>query len=99
MSSRKRDDLTGYLFRVVQRPAGSDDEWEHSDCGHYGRPRTYMTLGAARGQKSQAEASWNRYYSDWSRMQEATPPPRPRAEFAVQRAPVTDWEVVPDGLV
>lgn len=84
MSNRKRDDLTGYLFRVVQRPAGSDDEWEHSDCGHYGRPRTYMTLGAARGQKSGAP-NYRGHYNN-----------SPLMEYAVQRAPVTDWEVVPD---
>lgn len=82
MKVRKRDDLTGYLYRVVERPAGSDEEWAHSDCGHYGRPRTYMTLAAARGQKSSAPT---RGVYDG-----------PKIEYAVQRAPVTDWEMVPD---
>lgn len=83
-SIRKRDDLTGYLYRVVERPAGTDEEWSHSDCGHYGRPRTYMTLGAARGQKTGA-GKWQ--YVNGERV---------IMEYAVQRAPVTDWEVVPD---
>ena len=82
-SYRKRDDLTGYLYRVVQRVEGSD-EWEHSDCYRYGKPRTYMTLGAARGQCTYARDQNARYGGDVTR------------EFAVQRAPVTDWEMVPD---
>lgn len=84
MSIRKRDDLTSFLYRVVERRAGSDDEWVHSDCGRYGRPRTYMTLGAARGQKTGAPQT--RFNPE---TYERVP-----TEYAVQRAPVTDWEIV-----
>ena len=86
MTVRKRDDLTGYLFRVVERLAGSSDDWTHSDCGRYGRPRTYMTVGAARGQKSSAPD--HRYVRSTGA--------REPVEYAVQCAPVTDWKVVPD---
>lgn len=91
---RKRDDLeTGELYRVVQRAAGSDDEWEHSNYGTYGRPRTYMTLGAARAQKTSFERAHREHVG---RGEFAVRPAPERLEFAVQRAPVTAWEVVPD---
>lgn len=86
---RKRDDLeSGYLYRVVQRTKGSDEEWVHSNYGSYGRPRTYMTVGAARSQKTrfENEQARNREYSRYAE--------RPELEFNVQRAPVTDWEIV-----
>lgn len=87
--TRKRDDLEeGALYRVVQRVKDSDEEWQHSSYGHYGAPRTYMTIGAARGMRTRMV-----------RTQEDARAYRPQIvelEFAVQRAPVTNWEVVPD---
>lgn len=85
MSTRKRDDLeSGYLYRVVERLQDREDPWTHSDCGRYGRPRTYMSLAAARGQCSYIRNQQAAYGGDHER------------EYAVQRAPVTDWEMVPD---
>ena len=93
---RKRDDLeTGYLYRVVQREVKGQylrGEWEHTSYGHYGRPRTYMTVSAARGMKARMERAYAEDV-DWNR---ATGGSSVDLEFAVQRAPVTDWEVVPD---
>ena len=84
MNYRKRDDVeSGYLYRVVCRPAGSDAEWEHTSYGHYGKPRTYMTLGSARGMKTRMERH-NRKHLD--RVAEL--------EFSVQRSPVQNWEIV-----
>jgi hypothetical protein len=92
---RKRDDLeTGELYRVVQRAAGTDDEWAHSNYDTYGKPRTYMTLGAARSQKTRFEREHGRHIARQiltGRANELRP-----LEFAVQRAPVTDWEIVPE---
>jgi len=88
-TTRKRDDLgEGALYRVVQRRADSDDEWVHSSYGHYGSPRTYMTLGAARGMKTRMRRA-----NDDSVSYRAT---NTRYEFAVERAPVSNWEIVPD---
>lgn len=84
---RKRDDLeTGELYRVVQRAAGTDNEWVHSCYGTTGKPRTYMTLSAARAQKTS-------YEREHRRRHEYAPHASP-LEFAVQRAPVTAWELV-----
>lgn len=84
-SYRKRDDLeSGWLYRVVARRAGSDDEWEHTSYGHYGKPRTYMTLSAARSQCTGMRRD-NARYSD-----------RDPREFAVQGSPVTEWQMIPD---
>jgi hypothetical protein len=96
---RKRDDLEdGALYRVVQRAAGSDDEWEHSAYGTLGKPRTYMTLGAARAQKTRFERE-HAQRLEWLARRSATLPAQFSAakplEFAVQRAPVTAWEIVP----
>lgn len=78
MSTRKRDDVEDFLYRVVERRKGSDDPWVWSNCGNYGKPRTYVTIGAARGQRS---------ISAYNKSGQGL-------EFAVQRAPVTDWEIV-----
>lgn len=80
MSSRKRDDLTGYLFRVSERVPGG--KWVHSSYDLYGRPRTYMTVGAARGIRGRMQGAAVRRGHD--------------IEFRVERAPVTEWEVVND---
>lgn len=98
---RKRDDLeTGELYRVVQRAAGTDNEWVHSCYGATGKPRTYMTLGAARSQKTRFEREHQRHL-EWLAHRAATLPAQfggaVPLEFAVQRAPVTAWELVPDG--
>lgn len=85
---RKRDDDTGELFRVVERAAGSQDEWVHSNYGTYGKPRTYMTLAAARSQRTSFEREHARRHE--------FAPHAALLEFAVQRAPVTAWELVPD---
>lgn len=83
---RKRDDPhQGFLYRVVCRKAGSNDEWEHTSYGHYGQPRTYMTLSAARGMRTRMERFNFEYGS------RATNPTK--LEFRVERAPVTGWEV------
>jgi hypothetical protein len=93
---RKRDDLeTGELYRVVQRAAGSQDEWVHSSYGTYGKPRTYMTLSAARSQRTAFERAHRQHLAHRiliGRIGELE-----RLEFAVQRAPITVWEIVPDG--
>ena len=99
MSRRKRDDLTGYLFRVVQREKSSDSEWVHSNYGTYGKPRTYMTLGAARAQKSRFEGEHTRhlhYQAESHRWNPDAFAKPVELEFAVQRAPVSNWEVVED---
>ena len=94
MSYRKRDDVEqGFLYRVVQRSAGTEDEWEHSSYGHYGKPRTYMTLGAARGMKTRMERANTEhrdYIGRYRNNNDAL------LEFAVQRSPVQNWEVVDD---
>lgn len=93
MNYRKRDDLEqGYLFRVVQRAAGSDDEWVHSSYGHQGKPRTYMTLGAARGMKTRMEGA-NQSHLEYARRYDET---SRGLEFKVQRSPVQNWEIVED---
>lgn len=90
MNYRKRDDLEqGHLYRVVQRAAGSDDEWVHSSYGHSGKPRTYMTLGAARGMKTRMEGA------NQSRLEYVGETSR-GLEFKVQRSPVQNWEIVED---
>lgn len=79
---RKRDDPhEGYLYRVVERVDGGD--WVHTSYGHYGKPRTYMTLAAARGTMTRMRNTAERY-SDSD----------PGREFAVQRMPVEGWELV-----
>lgn len=98
---RKRDDLEdGALYRVVQRAVGSDEEWVHSNYGTGGRPRTYMTLGAARAQRTSYEREHRRHLAYQAASFRANPDafakPRP-LEFGVQRAPVTAWELVSDG--
>lgn len=86
-SYRKRDDLdSGWLYRVVARRAGSDDEWEHTSYGHLGKPRTYMTLSAARSQCT----GMRRENEDRPRQF------NPLMEFAVQGAPISGWQIIPD---
>jgi hypothetical protein len=101
VSRRKRDDLeSGYLFRVVQRAKGSEDEWQHSNYGTSGKPRTYMTLGAARAQRTSFEREHARHLSYQAESHRYNPDAFAKPtelEFAVQRAPVTAWEVIPDG--
>jgi hypothetical protein len=93
LNYRKRDDLEqGYLYRVVQRAAGSDDEWVHSSYGHQGKPRTYMTLGAARGMKTRMEGANQSHRAFNGRYFES----EAGLEFAVQRSPVQNWEIIPD---
>lgn len=92
MATRKRDDLEeGALYRVVMRLKGTDEPWEHTSYGHYGAPRTYMTLGAARGMKTRME----RAHAESLHFRTGVIVNR-EFEFAVERAPVTDWEIVPD---
>lgn len=94
MNYRKRDDLEqGHLYRVVQRAAGSDDEWVHSSYGHQGKPRTYMTLGAARGMKTRMESANQSHLDFIGRYREND---EVALEFAVQRSPVQNWEIIPD---
>lgn len=87
MAQRKRDDLEeGALYRVTARLKGTDDPWVHTSYGHYGSPRTYMTVGAARGMKTRMETAMRGTYR-WSEMPT-------ELEFRVERAPVTNWEPV-----
>lgn len=96
MARRKLDDVEGSLFRVVQRPKGSEEEWVPSNYGTYGRPRTYTTLGAARGQKTQYERKQAEDY-EWRKRTSWQRQDMPKEfEFAVQRAPVVAWEIVGD---
>lgn len=83
MIGRKRDDLeSGYIYRVVARRVGSDDEWVHTNYWHGGKPRTYMTLGAAKGMRTRMRnANAERHAGS-------------ELEFAVQRSPVQNWEFV-----
>lgn len=91
-TTRKRDDLEeGALYRVSARIKGSDEEWEHTSFGHYGAPRTYMTLGAARGMKTRMEHAMENSLR-WTTGATF----RREFEFRVERAPVTNWEPVPD---
>ena len=86
MAQRKRDDLEeGALYRVTARKKDTEDPWEHTSYGHYGAPRTYMTIGAARGMKTRMERTQESGYR-WSQM--------PELEFRVERAPVTNWEPI-----
>ncbi len=75
----------GFLYRVVEWDE-DDQVWFHTSYSQSGRPRTYMTLAAARGIKTSMENTAKRYG---------------RAElgrkFAVQRMPVDGWEMVEDG--
>jgi hypothetical protein len=92
----------GYLYRVVQRPKGSDDEWTHSNYGTVGRPRTYMTAAAARGQRTRFQADqarrieYRRELSPGRLEQLARYTDITELEFAVQRAPLLEWKVLPD---
>ena len=89
-TTRKRDDPhEGYLYRVSSRIKGSDEDWEHTSFGHYGAPRTYMTLSAARGMKTRME----RAMEDSLRFTTGATFRR-EFEFRVERAPVTEWEPV-----
>ena len=79
-SYRKRDDLAeGYLYRVVMR-SDESEPWLHTNYDMYGAPRTYMTAGAARSIRGRMETAARRRGDAY--------------EFAVQRAPVTDWEII-----
>lgn len=85
-TTRKRDDVhEGFLYRVVYRKADTDDEWVHTSLGDTRRPRTYMTLGAARGVASRLNNE-NDYSARNYRVS--------RYEYGVQRAPVENWELV-----
>lgn len=94
---RKRDDYTGEIYRVVQRPKGSDEEWVHSNYATYGKPRTYTTLGAARAQRGRyqnqqtrnLEYQWKSYLRDPDKFSKPV-----ELEFEVQRAPVVAWEMI-----
>jgi hypothetical protein len=86
---RKRDDLhEGYIYRVVMRPHGQEDlAWLPTAYGQSGtKPRTYMTLSAARGAKTRMEAA-NLRAREYSSLNQ-------HWDFAVERSPVTAWERV-----
>ena len=73
----------GFLYRVVEWDA--DEEcWFHTNYNQHGKPRTYMTLAAARGVKTSMEHANARY-------RETNP-----RKFAVQRMPVEGWKLVPE---
>lgn len=69
----------GFLYRVVE---WDEDEqvWFHTNYNQHGRPRTYMTLAAAKGVKTSMENTNSRYSHS--------------RKFAVQRMPVEGWELV-----
>jgi hypothetical protein len=96
MSSRRKNDNPedGYLYRVVERAAGSDEEWVHSNYGTTGKPRTYMTLGAARAQRTHFVNEHSRHCEYRTRWSESSESIQPELEFGVQRAPVDNWELV-----
>jgi hypothetical protein len=100
---QRTDPHEGFVYRVVERVKGSDDEWKHSNYGHSGRlPRTYMTLSAAKGQKTsfenqQVHALENEAHAMAYRSPEFIARvgwPSPELEFKVQRMPVDNWEDV-----
>ncbi len=85
MSIRKRDDLPElHLYRVVCRAVGTDEPWKLVS----GWKRTYQTLSAARGIRTRVQREHDHGYFHAADGRSF--------EFAVQRAPVTDWEIVDD---
>lgn len=78
-SYRKRDDVVEFLYRVVERVEGIDG-WHP----HRSPDRTYVTLGAARGQRTSAQNHHEMYGGDFTK------------EYAIQRARVGEWEMLSD---
>lgn len=82
-SVEPRTAFTGELYRVVERVARSgwqDDQGWRPVRTRGGAPRTYQTLAAARSAATQLRNSYQRYQISM--------------EVAVQRAPITRWEIV-----
>ena len=100
MARKIEEPHEGYLYRVVQRLKGSEDVWVHSAYGTVGRPRTYMTLSAAKGQKTSFERLQDRTLAAQADAVTYRSPeflermgwPSPELEFKVQRMPVDNWE-------
>lgn len=69
----------GELYRIVERPTNSAEPWRWMGTFD-GKPRTYRTLAAAKGARTQVQAAYDKH--------------RIPMEVAVQRAPVGQWEVI-----
>lgn len=85
--------MSDYLYRVVSRVAGSDDEWGPVETGK----RIYFQLGTARGVCTTKRTEHEYFESSQRRWAELSRRPFTPTdlEFAVQWVPIGEWAVAP----